>query len=322
MKPLNILIFVRNKEYGRALARGLCNESTSLNVFFEEEDMDVALARNWDILLTDCYSQESPKILHLSEENGHEGLRPSISKRSSVRGIFSQISAMAKANYGLTPDCNWQSDAKLVSLITQEGGSGLTSIAITLARLLSAKGCRVLYLNLGPMDDYKSYIAADFYSIGDKRQFYFLKEEGISGSVERFVAQDRWGVSYFRPEESKNSYFNEVDNGRLIRYLEEEDVFSHMVIDYGKGMIQDKKENEILINIRKNPNRVLSNDLVEIDLELMNFCDDYCLESAKNPIPADYEAFIQTEENIEISMSSEFSQRVEDFILENESLLL
>ena len=322
MKAINVLIFVKNVEYGNALARGLCNECTNLKVFFEEGNYEKVKEENWDVLLTDCYAQESPKILHLRENNENVKAEYDIPKTSPISDILSRIESVIGNNYGIKMDCSKEDKPRIIFLKTYEGGAGVTSISILIARYLAVKGESVLYLNLGPIDDYCTYVNLDFIGIKDKRQYYFLNEEEIEVDVSEYTMKDRWGVSYFRPEERKNSFFDELENENILWYLEREKRFSCIVVDCGKSTREKRKKNESIITVVKRPNLILSKKHVESDLLIKNFYDVYEEDMCENGIEIDNEAFVMNLKNIEILMDSRFFEDVKKIVEDNESIFM
>ena len=320
MKGINVLIFVKNVEYGNALARGLCNECTNLKVFFEEGNYEKVKEENWDVLLTDCYAQESPKILHLREDNENVKTEYDIPKTSPISDILSRIESVIGNNYGIKIDCSKEDKPKTIFLKTYEGGAGVTSTSIMIARYLAVKDESVLYLNLGPIDDYCTYINLDFNGTKDKRQYYFLREQEMEVDVSEYTRKDRWGVSYFRPEERKNSFYDEIENESLIWYLERENIFSCIVVDCGKVTRRKNKSNETMITIIKRSNLILSKEYVESDLLIKNFYDVYEEDMWKNSIEIDNEAFVMNLKNIEILMDSRFFEDIKKIVENNESI--
>lgn len=323
MSKIDIGIYMKNVKYARALARGLCNESTNLNIFFADKENDVEKLITEGLVITDYDMPNNPKIMFLREFAEESEVYEGPSKISPVRAVLSKLSEMAYSNYGMEWEHTHGDEAKIISLISQEGGVGVTSIAIGMARMLSLKECSVIYINMGPLDDYERYAEAEFEGTKCKMQYMLYKDQGMKGNIKKFLGRDEWGVYYFKPEKIKNSLFDQQEQDKILKYLTNENFFTHIIVDYGKGVRLERKKNEKLVAVyKKNCYRVLSKAHVESDLNIINFMDYLEDEEGEICINCDPDSFVNTAQNIEISMSGNFMDQIEKIINAKESLFI
>ena len=315
MTRQKITICVKNQEYGKLLVRGLCNECTGL-CFYIEEKIENALIRLEDsILITDFNVPQNPKILYLSDFNSKIDKEPGISKLTPISEIFLKIAQMSHACFNTKLRRKTYDKTKIISVFSEHGGSGVTSISIVLGRLLALLGNDVLYLNCGPIDDYNKYINVDFNGVSSKREYYFFSENGLNKSIESYIANDLWGLFYFKPERGMNSLFREVDIRQFIDCVVEDTRFSHIVVDYGKkdAVPLEKGETSLKI-IHGEKQLVLSEECVENQLRLINFSGYKRNKKDVFHLRVDKTSFFKTDEKIDISMGSKFADDIESVL--------
>ena len=68
MCNINIILYFDNTKYTELLARGLCYESTGLNVFFAKDREEILKLIDRGILLTDIYVPEPAKTIFFSDK--------------------------------------------------------------------------------------------------------------------------------------------------------------------------------------------------------------------------------------------------------------
>ena len=299
MRSIDIILHFKNAKYAESLARGLCYEYAGLNVFFAEKDEDIQNISSKGILITDKLVKPNSRTIFLSSDIDDRFIY-CIPKTTSVKVIMNAIRRIAQKEYGIgTYACN--KDTKVIGIFSERGGCGVTSMAITIARVLSAKTDeKVLYLNLGFLDDYNMYTGIEDYGSSSKMEYLFMKEEQITVNIENYCKEDMWGVYYFKPETKKNSFFLNTNEEDIIGYIVDEKFFSHIIVDYGK-----RKE--------------IDNSILDGSFFIKNQRAFYTSprneEQYTYSLCIDKDSFFCINENIEISMKGMYANAI-DAILE------
>ena len=100
-----------------------------------------------------------------------------ISKTLRIKAIMDEINNLAFESYGIIPFVN-SNNSRVFGVFSKNGGMGVTAFAITLSRLIAAKTeGRVLYLNLGVIDDFDVYVEFDNSDVLSKMQYLFMKNQ-------------------------------------------------------------------------------------------------------------------------------------------------
>lgn len=129
----------------------------------------------------------------------------------------------------------------VITVFSPHGGSGCTTIALSLAHYMSKIGMRVFYLNvenISSLDD-----GQEIYEKGDNfsNVIFYLKErrKNIGLKIEAAKYYDnKWMFYYFQPPDS----FLEIDDldiddyVKLIQSLKSMDQFDYIVIDMGQAV--------------------------------------------------------------------------------------
>lgn len=243
MKGINVILYFNSTKYADSLARGLCYECTGLNVFFAQNEEDIISLVERGILITDKNFNIENKTVMLMEDNSNND-KHILNKTCRLNQIIKNIKDIAFREYGV--HLYSKEDKRCaIGIFSRKGGMGVTSFAINIARLISARTeSRVLYLNCGVIDDYNEYAKIDnFDNTSSKKHFIFMLEQGIRIKIEDYVKQDEWNVYYFKPESNHNSFFKNVEPKQIIDNILGFEYFSYIIIDFGK---REQIEAEIL----------------------------------------------------------------------------
>lgn len=306
MRSIRIIIFFENIRYAESLARGLCYEYAGLNVFFAEDikKLDKQLERG--ILLTDkaLYDPQKTIYFYSGDRQTESQFTYCISKGAAVRDILKVIRRVAFEQYGIKPElCD---NSKKIEIFSQKGGSGVTSFAIVLARIMALKTeSKVLYVNLGEVDDYWQLAGIDYYSNLSKKQYVFMKEEALSVHLEEYCKEDDFGVSFFKPDIGVDNIFHSLAKKELMAYLDNEKFFSYIIADSGKRNCGDREAFNISLEVSRGQVKLFSSENEYITYQIVE--DEY--------------AFKSNGKNIAISMLGDYANSIETFIEESEILL-
>lgn len=305
MKKLNLAVYMKEKEYGQALARGMAYLSRSLDITICEEKNKAADMATERVLITDDREMTGPWILLIRDVMpAEEILERTASIWHKMTGNLFFLENERRVNV-------WK-------IGSRQGGSGTTSVCLTMARLLAEGGDRrVLYINAGTVDDYEIYIDAPFEKASPKKRFIFhVCYTDEKDFPDRFAVQDLFGVYYLRPDIEGNNTACEAEIQKITDFFRDNGYFSHIVIDAGKNpfMRLDEDVSVEVINTKDCRRKFASGATT---FTLMNFAQDYAkgMEGGRVfYIPEDEDSFLITEKGIEISMTGMFCAGLEEFI--------
>ena len=293
MKTLFASVFMKNKEYARALMAGICRECPKINLSEISGAKEAVKSGLNGILLTDADIYGS--LVLKKEDIKGVPIREIIKKMASV--YFEMTGEIFAACEEGTP--------ALLEFYSHFGGSGVTSIAIAAARVLAASSeNKVIYLNLRRYDDYELYIDVDFSQLSSKRKFIY-KIKKIPGifPIDEFIKEDKWGVWYFRPQSGRNSFEYECDNGIIINRLLEYKDISYIVADSYGGCCDSGIQIEVINSRDTRKIKTLKKGVT-----IYNFSKN---EADDLHVPEDNESFVINNDKIELSMTGRFLSSVE-----------
>jgi hypothetical protein len=314
MSSIKIILYFKNPKYADALARGLCYECTGLDVFFAQNEKMIASLIDRGVLLTDCNIIFDQKTVFFNDEE-HIESEYSISKKSPLKEIICMIKDIAYKTYGVKlylKDYN----AHVIEVYSQKGGIGVTSFAITLARILSVRsGKKVLYLSLDNIDDSYKYL-----NLGEKcklsrEEYFFMKEERLATDIENYLLHDQWGVNYYDSGMKENFFGCEYAKGRILDYIKSEEYFDYIVIDFGKICSVRQQGIQKIIELHsENVYQDLSKESVDNVLKVINFSEYSYGNKQQYYIKKSDKCFTKEAEFVEISMGGEFAQAIEALV--------
>ena len=296
MRTLFASVFMKNKEYERALMVGICREYTGIKLYAVSEPEEAALSGINGILLTDADIYGS-LVLKKEDIKG-------LPIRETVRKIASLYFDMTGEIFAVAGE----DTPTVLEFYSRFGGSGDTSIAVTTARLLAASSeRRVIYLNLRRYDDYEFYVDVDFRGLSSKRKFiYKIKKTSGTILIDEFIREDKWRVGYFCPQKGGNSFEYECDADIIIDYLIKYKDISYIVVDSYEACCDGGIQVEV-INSKDLRNR----NEEKKGLSIYNFSDDVGEEFH---VPEDNESFRIKGDTIDISMTGKFISSIEEIV--------
>lgn len=314
MKKLKIAVFVREKEYGFDLAKGLCSQSSGIEVFVAEDQAEAFdYAGKEGVVITDRRVENTSRTLLLTGEregNHRAGNLKSIYKISPAKEILKAAISVCLEATGEIFCPEQEAELRIWELFSPRGGSGTTAIALTCARLLASRPEeKVLYMNLGIEDDYGIYAETRFDNVRPKRKFIYAAEVNSRIGTDNCFAADGYGLCYFRPEAERNSFLYEADMGRVAEFLRKNREFTRLVIDSGKRSKSLLAEADLTFKISREGD--LRRDRKDEKIrEIINFSVASGLRDGRFYIPFDKESFARREEKTEISMEGMFAAAV------------
>lgn len=297
MKSIKIAVLTKNKRYGEALARGLAEESSGIEIAC----VDSIERGKYDIIMTDCDGLSGPEILILSDKKGETGGKHY--KTFPVKKILEIIIAKYMENTGqkIIPQgiCN----TYIIGTGSKTGGSGTTSVAITMGRSLALSlEKKVVFLDCTGTNDYRIYSECNFDNSKTIRELIFRIKYDRKVHISEYLSEDCFGLHMFRQE----SAINKEDINEVILYLCETGFADVIVIDAGKNTeLLDVCHKKWLINNEKDK-RCLNNT------DIINFSEI----PGQNRIRFDENSFIRKGEKVDISIEGAFSKDIDDILSE------
>lgn len=316
MRKLKIAVFTEEKEYALDLARGLCSQSSGIEVLVAEyEAQAFDYVGRAGVVITDKETGFASQTLILTGERAHEDLIAGnvkkVYKISPVSEILQAAVSVCFENTGEVFYPEQEAQLKVWEFFSPWGGSGTTSIALTCAGLLASEpGEKVLYINLGITDDYEMYTDICFDKVCSKRRFIYAVETQSKIMTDNCFAVDGYGVFYFKPELEKNGFLYETDRNRILDFLRKSRKFTHLIIDSGKRCAAFSAGSDLMFKISREKDVRRDKKATDGEIEIVNFSSTSGLRDGKFYLPLDEEGFSGKEGKLNIRMESRFAAAV------------
>lgn len=242
MESIKVGISLSDKDFARALARGLAGECRKMS-FYQMNSTKNTIGV--DLILTDknsCGSHIVQLVDDPDDEEFQEGCRFRIFK---YRESSDFVRTLLLAHYqysGKILRYKEHRQTRLIAAVSAAGGSGTTSVSLAACRSLRRLyGKRCLYLNLSPVNDAGKYLNM---SSGQHllKLLYALSEEK-DFPPEAFVTKGE-DFDYISTG-ILNTYSEEMNPEILQRFLkrmEESGVYDILLVDIGNILSRRNKE--------------------------------------------------------------------------------
>lgn len=320
MRKLKIAVFTKEKEYALDLARGLCSQSSGIEVLVAEDEAQAFdYVGQTGVVITDKDTGSAPQTLVLTGEKAREDLIAGnikkIYKISPISEILQAAVAVCFENTGEVFYPEQGSQLKVWEFFSPCGGSGTTSIALICAGLLASEpGEKVLYINLGITDDYETYTDICFDKVCSKRRFIYAVETQSKIMTDNCFAVDGYGVFYFKPETEKNGFLYETDKNKIINFLKMSRKFTHVIIDSGKRGANFSACSDLMFKILSEKDARRDKEATGGEMEVVNFSSTSGLLDGKFYLPFDKEGFSGKGGKLNIRMESRFAAAVSQMV--------
>lgn len=285
MKKMKLAVFTVEEDYAAAVARGIAGYARRVDIRICATRLEAEKAASEMVLLTDVAElREIKNAVYMS----------------GVCTADMLIDMAAEKWYEISGEVfvPVRDGTRIWALYTRQGGCGVTSAALAAAWVLSRdEQNRVLYLNLGPCDDYRDYTESDFEKTEQKRKFlYFISFVQKKISPLPYISRDSRGVWHLRPETEYNSLADPTKWDDLTGYIRECGFFSHVIVDLGKNR-PDGIDADIALEIAGNAKGRKTGE-------------NACI------VPVDDESFTKekNEDKVKISLSGVFGEFAEGLV--------
>lgn len=293
----NITVIMKDENFAKALVRGMVEESRVKGLHFHSRAFDEqSLCIKDHILITDCKELA---------ESGTENI--------VIEGYSVNIEDLLVRIYGLMEASGKRSirekKGRLVGVFSDFGGSGTTSIVISLGRILAGGyGEKCLYISMTGKGEELDYV-----HIGRRRkpskELVFRLRKKLPLLLPQYVFQDDYGLEFL--ECWPLTYYEDLSLVNLdVQILSSLGDYDWILVDYGK-MVPDSLY-DCTIRIVNSMDSRVQELLTETDFTLCN--RDYegkgVLENGVYSIPNDPDAFRYNKvtEVTDIHYTSEFAK--------------
>ncbi len=186
MKKMKLAVFTVEEDYAAAVARGIAGYARRVDIRICATRLEAEKAASEMVLLTDVAElREIKNAVYMS----------------GVCTADMLIDMAAEKWYEISGEVfvPERDGTRIWALYTRQGGCGVTSAALAAAWVLSRdEQNRVLYLNLGPYDDYRDYTESDFEKTEQKRKLLyfisFMKKRSRRCRISQGTAEE-YGIS-------------------------------------------------------------------------------------------------------------------------------
>ena len=220
MKKMKLAVFTVEEDYAAAVARGIAGYARRVDIRICATRLEAEKAASVMVLLTDV-----AELREIKNAGYMSGVCTADMLSDMAAEKWYEISGEV-----FVPE---RDGTRIWALYTRQGGCGVTSAALAEAWVLSRdEQNRVLYLNLGPYDDYRDYTESDFEKTEQKRKLlYFISFMKKKISPLPYISRDSRGVWHLRPETEHNSLADPAKWDSLTGYIRECGFFSHVKTD-------------------------------------------------------------------------------------------
>lgn len=242
MEIIKVGIFLQDRDFAQAMARGLARECKKMN-FYLLGNLDEKDA--YDLILS-TEPADDPKVVlldHIPRNENIAGQPPfCLYKYRESQTLIHQLLFIYFKLTGKNIEHKGMAKSRLLIFASVTGGCGATSLSVAAAESLRILyGSRCLYVNLCPVNDAVRYLHFDE-SENLLKLFYYLDRD-VDFPVESLITHtdnmDFFSTGLF------NSYFGEMTPMRIEGFLERIEklcVYDFVLLDIGNHFCRGNKE--------------------------------------------------------------------------------
>ena len=236
MERMKIGIAIKNENYGKIFARGLSMVSHNMTYYVLGEGNKISEEPDPDVILSDLpYEElvelglEQKPVIELSHEDKDE----CIFIFDDTRTIVDRIVYFYYEKTGKLAEYRGNSKSRLLVFCGLSGGCGVTSTALSVARMLETiYGSYCLYLNICPVDDSRRYLEERDGGGMLKLLYHLTREDDFP--IESFIEEEEGLFSF--ATRAMNKYAMEIDDvlfNRLLGIVEKLGKYDYVIVDAG-----------------------------------------------------------------------------------------
>lgn len=295
MKKIKIAVCTKNRHYGKALAKGLAEESAGIEIICA----DSSDADDCDVMLSDFKTPSELQISVLGDKIKES--ESTISKSLPVGIILKKIikTYLEATDHMFLPQMI--EDTKIVGAGSNVGGAGVSTIAITAGRILSLQSeGKVIYINCSGSEDYNIYFEGNIEKPRTVKELIFRIKYSGKILLDDYIFKDEFGLCVLSAAEDLR-----IDDIQiLLKYLCESKHISYIVIDAGKNIQMMNLCHDQLIISNYNDVRcsydegVINNSMIK----------------GKDRIRYDGTSFEKIDNKVRISLEGIFAEDIKDIV--------
>lgn len=240
MEIIKVGIYHEDRIFARALAAALARESRTMQFIMVD---DMAATKGLDMILSSQES-ENPIVVQLVTEQGlqqSESAPYRLYQYEESRRLIDDLLFIYFKMTDRVLEYRGNCRCRLITFVSDAGGSGTTLIAISAARMLyQIYGSRLLYLNLCPIDDSKKYLKSD-HSDNLLKLLYYL-DTGRNFPLENFITRGE-EMDYIDTS-IINACFDDIKPALMTQFLKKVDgmgKYDYFLIDIGCSLSRENK---------------------------------------------------------------------------------
>lgn len=246
MAIITVGILSEDKNYGKALAKGLSREASSMEFFVMDKNSydgqsGLNLASDFDMILTDMdiYGDNIIKLMDTPECENIYGESPfAVFRYKKSRSLINDLLFVYFKLTGKTVECKNDEGARIIAFGGMSGGAGTTSTAIATGIMMHRLyGKRSLYINVSPLDDSMKYLGTN--QARDIAKLLYYLESDPEGHdnfpIESFINEYCEGLDYLSSSLfgiTLNSVSQDI-RMRLLRKIQDLGKYECVIVDMG-----------------------------------------------------------------------------------------
>lgn len=233
MESMKVGIYVSNENYAKDMARWLAGRSSKISIDIlngqprDEKQLDILISdkASFHKGLEDDQRLGLPKNLRMMRDS--EGM-VCVNERAPIPmpEIYANMLDVYKNMYGIPFERKCNSKTIIYRFASMAGGSGVSAISITMARLLVCKGAKVLYINAGGSASWRMYASGCQEPLRGSDELELMIKNRTGFSLASYVMTDSYGLEILEIRR----YIR-----RVIEYITSLGTYDAVVVDMPEG---------------------------------------------------------------------------------------
>ncbi len=306
MKSIKIGISMEDHQYAQALIRGLTQIYDGIAISFAGDKP----SETYDLIMLEGnaeYDTTARKIILSPDPKQRNIEQMTLFKYQGSKSLLDDLLFLLSKDMGLSFNRDGHEKKKVVGFYSQEGGAGVTSIAISTAYHLGISlDIPTIYINVEPTNSSARYL-----NVGNKKEMkllLYMSHKGSKVDLRKYIGNDQ-GIDYF--QSSEVNYFSTfyLDNVRFLMSILKDMDYQILIIDMGNGREELFREMKKMCNetykVGRPEDQIDQSSLDE--KTILNRVDFESGLQGRLIVHEDPEGFCKRDGNVEINNYSAFS---------------
>ena len=254
METMKVGIYVSNENYAKDMARWLAGRNSQISIdILDGQPRD---EKQFDILISDKASFHKgleddqrlglPKNLRMMRDS--EGM-VCVNERAPMpmHEVYAEMLDVYRNMYGISFEKKRLSKTIVYRFASMAGGSGVSAISITMARLLVCKGSKVLYINAGGSASWRLYASGCPEPLRGSDELELMIKTQTGFSLASYVQTDDYGLEILEIRRNIR---------KVIEYIAKLGIYDAVVVDMPEGDYTGWADSTFLVLNEKDVRRV------------------------------------------------------------------